>query len=163
MNHKCTMILFLLLLVSACTQDNKQPGYEIKMLTDMKESVAVEAFGTTMHSPVADTIHREAVLAMNGENPIAFEQQALQRGQKVYENFCLVCHGATGEGDGPLIPKYPNPPSLHSQRLMALKPADFYTIITEGKRDMPSHAGQISEEDRWKLIYYIEKIQGKRQ
>ncbi len=163
MNSKCTVMLCLMLLICACTQDNKQPGYEIKMLTDMKESVAIEAFGPTMQSPVAETIHREAILAMSEKNPIAFEPQALQRGQKVYENFCLVCHGATGEGDGPLIPKYPNPPSLHSQRLLALKPVDFYKIITEGKRDMPAHAGQISEEDRWKLIYYIEKIQGKRQ
>lgn len=170
MKLRITIVVCVVLFLYACGQDTTQPGYEIKMLTDMKEPVPYEAYSknpvfinqVTQQKPVLETVHREAILTVGDANPIELTTQVLQRGQKIYENFCLVCHGVTGEGDGSLIPKYPNPPSLHSQRILDLKPADVYTIITEGKRDMPSHAGQISEEDRWKLIYYIEKIQGKR-
>jgi len=164
-----TIFLMLLIGVTACEKNPKKPGFEIKMLSDMKRSVAYEAYATnpvlknnmTMQAPVNGTIHRGQRVTVPMNNPIPNSKKVMARGQELYEIYCLVCHGKTGDGDGPLIPKYPNPPALTAKKLVQMTAGDIYTIIVNGKDDMPSHAGQIQEDDRWKLIHYIQKLQGK--
>jgi cytochrome c5 len=95
------------------------------------------------------------------KNPVAPTPEHLARGQQVYANYCAVCHGATGGGDGPLIPKYPNPPSYKTDQSKALPDGAMFHVITLGRKNMPSHAAQVSADDRWKVILYIRKLQGK--
>ena len=95
------------------------------------------------------------------QNPFAATAENLERGQYIYGNFCQVCHGATGGGDGPIIPKYPNPPSYHIERSKALPDGNMFHVVTMGRNNMPSHGAQVSAEDRWKVILYIRKLQGK--
>jgi len=95
------------------------------------------------------------------KNPLEATEENLARGRQVFTNYCAVCHGATGAGDGPLIPKYPNPPSYNTDKSKALEDGNMFHVITMGRKDMPSHAAQVSTEDRWKVILYIRKLQGK--
>jgi hypothetical protein len=37
----------------------------------------------------------------------------------------------------------------------------MFHVITMGRNNMPSHAAQVSADDRWKAILYIRKLQGK--
>jgi hypothetical protein len=37
----------------------------------------------------------------------------------------------------------------------------MFHVITLGRINMPSHAGQVSADDRWKAIHYIRKLQGR--
>ena len=135
----------------------------------MKHSFAFEAYsqhaqlenGVTMQEPVEGTVHRGKVITSNGKNPMPYSKDVVDRGEFLYRNYCQVCHGKAGDGDGPIIPKFPNPPSLTSRRVMKLSSQELYDVISKGKGDMPSHAGQVGEMDRWKLIHYIEKLQGK--
>ena len=39
-------------------------------------------------------------------------EAALQRGQKIYEGFCLNCHGPVGDGQG-AAEQYLSPPPLN--------------------------------------------------
>lgn len=94
------------------------------------------------------------------QNPFSPTEENLARGQYVYSNYCAVCHGATGAGDGPMIPKYPNPPSYQTQQSKALADGNLFHVITLGRNNMPSHAAQVSTDDRWKVILYIRKLQG---
>ncbi|HSE98854.1 MAG TPA: cytochrome c, partial [Blastocatellia bacterium] len=94
-------------------------------------------------------------------NPIELTEANLARGQQVYSNQCAVCHGATGAGDGPLIPKYPNPPSYNTDKSKALADGNMFHAITVGRNNMPSHAAQVAPDDRWKVILYIRRLQGK--
>ncbi|MCC6272636.1 MAG: cytochrome c [Deltaproteobacteria bacterium] len=166
-------------IVAGCDSDPKQPGYEF--FPDMVRSVPYDAFapnpnfkdGKTLQRPPVGTVPRgflpypygtapeDAVKA--GEelkNPVPFSPEALARGEKVYQNFCLICHGTTGQGDGPLIPKYPNPPSLTGKTLMQYPDGRLYHIVTMGSGEMASYASQIRPEDRWKLVFYLRKLQG---
>lgn len=153
---------------SACSTDTSQPGYEIPIMADMKQAVPYEAYsknpvfkdGKTVQSPVQGTFHRKALIS-EGDNPIRISPEVISRGEHLYNNYCYVCHGKSGDGDGPLIPRYTNPPPFTSQRLMKMSSIEILNIIVYGKRDMPSHAGQIEEVDRWKLVHYVEKLQGK--
>ena len=94
-------------------------------------------------------------------NPFKTTPENLARGQYVFTNYCAVCHGATGAGDGPLVPKYPNPPSYQTEKSKALPNGTMFHVITVGRNHMPAHAAQVSVDDRWKVILYIRKLQGK--
>lgn len=94
------------------------------------------------------------------KNPYDPAEESLARGQQVYSNYCAVCHGATGAGDGPMIPKYPNPPSFNTDQSKSLAEGAMFHVITMGRNNMPSHASQVSAEDRWRVILYIRKLQG---
>lgn len=95
------------------------------------------------------------------KNPFQPTVENLTRGQYIYANHCAVCHGATGAGDGPMIPKYPNPPAYQTEKSKALPEGNMFHVITLGRNNMPSHGAQVSADDRWKVILYIRKLQGK--
>ena len=130
--------------------------------------------GMTQQMPVAGTIPRgyspfhygsspeEAIRAGNElMNPFQPTEESLTRGQQVFNNYCAVCHGSSGAGDGPLIPKYPNPPAYNTEKSRALADGNMFHVITVGRKDMPSHAALVSSDDRWKAVLYIRKLQGK--
>jgi mono/diheme cytochrome c family protein len=130
--------------------------------------------GMTEQTPVAGTIPRgfqpfhygpgqeEADRAGRElKNPFGPTAENLARGAYIFTNNCVVCHGTTGAGDGPIIPKYPNPPSYSTEKSRSIPDGTLFHIITWGRNNMPSHAAQVSAEDRWKVILYIRKLQGK--
>jgi mono/diheme cytochrome c family protein len=130
--------------------------------------------GMTQQPPVPGTIPRgykpfhygpgpeEAVRAgAELKNPFPPTEENIARGQQVFNNFCAVCHGATGSGDGPLIPRYPNPPAYNTDKSRSLADGNMFHVITLGRKDMPSHAAQVSVDDRWKVILYIRALQKK--
>ena len=84
----------------------------------------------------------------------------MQRGRKVYETICIVCHGPQGQGDGPIIGRFPNPPSLQADRARALPDGQVFHIVTRGQGIMPSHGAQVLPDDRWRVILYLRQIQG---
>ena len=45
--------------------------------------------------------------------------------------------------------------------MMELNDGQMFHTITYGQNTMGSHASQISQNDRWKIIQYINKLQGK--
>jgi len=129
--------------------------------------------GMTDQPPVAGTIPRgfkpfhygpgpeEAERAGRElKNPFAPTAENLARGEFVYMNYCAVCHGATGAGDGPIIPKYPNPPSYQTEKSKSLADGNMFHVIALGRNNMPSHASQVRYDDRWKVILHIRKLQG---
>ena len=95
------------------------------------------------------------------KNPVQSTAANLARGQYVYANHCAVCHGPVGAGDGPIVPKYPNPPAYQTEKSRALPDGNLFHVITLGRNNMPPHSAQVSADDRWKVILYIRKLQGK--
>jgi mono/diheme cytochrome c family protein len=97
------------------------------------------------------------------KNPLQPTPENLAEGKRLYETYCAVCHGASGAGDGPLIPKYPNPPNFRSRPLMAQQDGELLHTITLGRKKMPAHAGLLNWNERWQVILYIRSLQqGKR-
>lgn len=94
-------------------------------------------------------------------NPIVLNDEALAQGQKTFEVFCAVCHGAAGDGQGTIVLSGAYPPvPAYSERLKGLPEGKMFHSITYGKNLMGSYSGQVSAEDRWKVIYYIQKLSG---
>jgi mono/diheme cytochrome c family protein len=92
-------------------------------------------------------------------NPIAASPESLERGKEVFDTMCIVCHGPAGEGDGPIIGRFPNPPSLLAERARSFPDGRIYHVITRGQGIMPSHAVQVRPDDRWKVIHYVRTLQ----
>ena len=174
------MVLLSLLIMGglACERNPKQPGYEF--LPEMVHSIPYDSFaknpvtpdGKTMQAPAVGSIPRGFTPYHYGNtpeeaeragreliNPVALTPEVLVRGKKVYETFCLVCHGPEGKGDGPLIPKFPNPPSYTSKNVRDYPAGRLFHIITRGSGMMASYASQISPDERWKLVYYVQSLQ----
>lgn len=162
--RKVRLAALLFLSALAAWAARHEPAWRYEFIPDMAHSVPYDAYapnpvtrdGQTLQRPVPGTVPRGLV---DPEIPIKASPAALARGKKVYETFCLVCHGASGAGDGPVIPKFPNPPSYASPRLLALSDAEIFQVITHGTSVMPSYAGQIAPDDRWKAVLYVRTLQ----
>lgn len=100
------------------------------------------------------------------KNPIPYSDGVVDEGKILYESYCIHCHGETGDGQGSVVVnsngKYPPPPS-YSGPLKDLPAGKIFYSITYGKGMMGSHASQLSKEERWKVVHYVEKLQGKQQ
>lgn len=93
------------------------------------------------------------------KNPLKRSHKVLAQGQKMYDTYCLVCHGKGGAGDGPIIPKFSKPPSLFSEKVRAWSDGMLYHQITVGKNLMSGYASQIIPEDRWAVVHYLRVLQ----
>ena len=85
----------------------------------------------------------------------------LEQGRRQYETFCAVCHGPSGDGDGPLVPLIPNPPAYSSARVRAMPPGRLFHVITFGSGRMPAYASQIPAADRWSIVAHVQWLQSR--
>ena len=97
------------------------------------------------------------------KNPLSRTVSVLERGQLQYNNFCAVCHGYTGLGDGPVTPRFDNIPSVVAPKIVNWKDGELFHIITVGRARMYPYAAQINVEDRWSIIHYVRLLQIKEQ
>lgn len=107
-----------------------------------------------MHDP-AQTVEVGKLL----KNPLPNTQRVLARGQTLFNTYCIVCHGPRGEGNGYVVPKFPRPPSLQSDKIRGYQDGSIFHVITMGQNLMPSYASQILPEDRWAIIHYVRVLQ----
>ena len=93
-------------------------------------------------------------------NPIQADDVSISRGETLFKINCVMCHGETGEGNGPI------------SALIANKPANLTSIITQSKTDgalfltitsgvdgkMPPMVENLTIRDRWDVINYIRTL-----
>ncbi|MFZ9595570.1 MAG: c-type cytochrome [Bdellovibrionia bacterium] len=154
------------LIWSGCRHEKPNVIY----MPDMVYSPAMKAQQPgEMMMPVAGTVDRNfqpypypndpEAAGRELKNPLQPTLEVLKRGKHVYETYCIVCHGPSAEGDGYIVPKYPRPPSLHSEKVTQWNDGSIYHVITMGQNLMPSYASQIASGDRWATIHYVRALQ----
>jgi len=177
--------LLVMLIVSVgaswlLTLNPARPNFEF--LPQMAHAPRYNAFspnpnfqnGATLQRPEPGTVPRELMplhyeatpqdALRAGEelqSPVAPEnQRARDRGAVVFANYCAVCHGATGAGNGPVAQRgYPPPPSLLAEHAQKMKDGQLFHILSYGQNNMPSYASQLSREDRWSAILHVRTLQ----
>ena len=87
-------------------------------------------------------------------------ESVLEEGEELYSIFCSHCHGDKGDGNGILMQreKFLGVPSYSTERLPNITQGSIYHVITHGKNLMGSHASQLTEEERWKIVHYVLKL-----
>lgn len=175
------------LFLISCNSDPNHPGYEY--MPDMAHSVAFETYASnTIMSdssnallPVKGTIPRghmpysfektkegfEQSASLN--NPIVSNVEVLSEGKRLYEIYCSPCHGMDGKGDGLVVTKggFAIPPlytdtsaSMTKHNVNNMTAGQIYHTIMVGSTIMGSYSSQLNEDERWKIVHYVQKLQG---
>ncbi len=177
----CTTIAF----TSCEKHDPNSPGVEF--MPDMYRSPSFESNLTTVvkradgtfdtiaanRTPAAGTIARGFMpyayantpegyeqAKTNAHNPLEGSDANLKEGEELYGKFCVHCHGATGQGDGAVGLKLPGPPPPYTgAAYVNMTEGEIFQIITYGKGLMGPHASQLNQDERWKLVLFVQKLQ----
>jgi mono/diheme cytochrome c family protein len=90
------------------------------------------------------------------KNPVKATKASIQKGGEIYEKKCSLCHGIKGDGKGPasagLNPKPTNFKESHGEKMTD---GEHFWKTTTGRGGMPSFAKDLTEEERWYVINYI--------
>lgn len=90
-------------------------------------------------------------------NPIEATATSIALGQQLYEANCQQCHGIDGRGDGPLAADLPVMPADFRQHIPIHPDTFFFRVMTNGLGTvMPAFGDQLSVEDRWNLLNYLQ-------
>ena len=92
-------------------------------------------------------------------NPVAANASSLAAGQKIYSKTCAMCHGKTGDADGPAVIELNiHPAKLSDPRVATESEGTLFWKITTGKKPMPAFGKRFSETDRWNLVNYVRTL-----
>ncbi|MFN4086980.1 MAG: c-type cytochrome [Spirosomataceae bacterium] len=107
------------------------------------------------------SIHKDSleVAAKVLNNPIVWSEAAEAEGKVLYERYCQHCHGAGGAGDGKVGVKYAGVPNYSSDALKDVSAGHIFHVITHGKGRMWPHGSQMTPEERWKIVLYVQRLQ----
>jgi mono/diheme cytochrome c family protein len=104
-------------------------------------------------------------------NPRTRTAESLNRGQWVYETYCLVCHGPGGRGDGPISAAnrrtppgpFPGIGDLLGPTAMGRSDGYIYGVVTYaqamGRGLMPRYGDKVRGTDRWDVVNYVRHLQ----
>ena len=135
----------------------------------MTRQPSVETYEVEPMAPVAGTVpvgaprHLDLLAADTLlTNPLTPSPEVLEHGKVLFLQFCVMCHGETGSGDGPVVgenrlPALPTM-NLHSDRARDLSDGYIYGMISNGRGVMPSYQ-RVPDDERWYLVEYVRKLQ----
>lgn len=93
------------------------------------------------------------------KNPIAPTTGSVAAGQKIYSKTCALCHGKSGDADGPAVIELNiHPARLSDPQVDTESDGTLFWKITTGKKPMPAYGKRLSETDRWNLVNYIRTL-----
>lgn len=97
-----------------------------------------------------------------GHNPLAPDDSAaLALGEVMFNRHCAVCHGETGQGNGPAIgpTRFPFAPNIAATPTTERPDGYIYAIIRAGRGLMPSYGARIPAAERWAIVNYVRKLE----
>lgn len=91
------------------------------------------------------------------KNPIPPSAENLKQARDIFSGNCAICHGLTGQGNGPIAAYYsPRPADFTDNKLMdAETDGSLFWKISTGRDSMPNWSWQLSEMQRWQLVNLI--------
>lgn len=101
---------------------------------------------------------RKTVLAGMPQLPLPTQVPDLARGQQLFNDNCVACHGQTGHGDGLAGAQMdPAPTNFHEvERYSSRSLFGLFNTITLGVADTGMVAfSQLDEQSRWDLAFYV--------
>jgi cytochrome c len=180
------VVLAIVATLSAC-RDKKSTGLEYAR--NMYDPLAYNpdqpnknfANGQTAQTPPANTnpvgfVKYEYANTKEGyeaaglslKNPLPKTAQNMLSGKHYFTVFCSPCHGDQGDGKGHLvqIEKFTGVPAYHGDAASSrgglmkdLSEGKIYHTIMYGLNNMGSHASQLTPDQRWKVVMYVQKLQ----
>jgi mono/diheme cytochrome c family protein len=136
------------------------------LLIVLAQAMLLFACGTSVEQPEATPSALESpteVEPVAESDPYLKYTYAERRGKRLFDAYCTVCHGATGQGDG--FNSYnldPRPHDLsHPEYMNAISDQSLKEVIAQGGRGvnksilMPGYAHTLTQRDIDDLVAYI--------
>lgn len=171
----------------ACA-DSNSPGVEY--MPDMYRSPAIEIFvdynfpdsATSMKAPensiprgykpyaYENTTEGYELAGQTLKTPLNLTEKHIAQGKVLYTSFCAHCHGKKGQGKGSItnaiygaVPSYIDETLNRrgNRAMIDLTEGHIYHTIMYGLNAMGPHSSLIREQDRWKIVAYVQTLQGK--
>ena len=102
-------------------------------------------------------------LAGRATNPVQpGDTAALANGGVMFQRHCMVCHGAQGQGNGPIVgpDRFPMGPSLVSPAVQGYPDGYIYAVVRMGRGLMPAYGPRMTELERWQVVNYVRSLAG---
>jgi mono/diheme cytochrome c family protein len=115
------------------------------------------ARGTEFPFDYANTEEGYELAKAELKSPLDIFTMDEEKGQALYEIYCMVCHGSKGEGQGEL-PKREKFLGIPNYKDRDITEGSIYFTIMYGKNMMGSHASQLTEEERWQIVAYVQEL-----
>ena len=170
--------LIIVLMISCSNEKPSERSVQYMGDIDMYNPVPYDTYtsnpffenGITAQLPVEGTIARGTVVYdyPNSEagyqmakdslhSPIPVSEERLIKGAATYKLYCAICHGDTGDGMGTLVKneKFLGVPNYKDREITE---GSIYHVIMYGRNMMGSHASQITEQERWEVVQYVEHL-----
>ena len=154
------IVIFPVFILGACSI----PEQAITSKSKVDVSASIERHqGMGPGSRMMDRHHGQVPEPFAGlTNPVASDDESLERGQEIYTTHCATCHGDYGNGDGSGgVSLDPLPaPIAHTSQMMG--DAYLFWRITEG--GVPFETGMLPYRDildegaRWDVINYVRAL-----
>jgi mono/diheme cytochrome c family protein len=92
------------------------------------------------------------------KNPLPDLVSAAAAGKPLYEANCALCHGETGESDGPASASYDPKPAVFTTGNVTTDPDGKLFLITKnGKGKMPPMK-KMTDEQIWQVLAYLRTL-----
>ncbi len=172
---KLSIAFLIMVSLAACSNKRER---QVQYMPDMYVSVPYDTDGPkaidnddpSNRKPVAGTVPRGKVpyeyantteaydaAKANLKSPLASSEKNLENGKKMYEIYCISCHGKKGDGNGYLSQqgKFEGIPNYKDRDI---NEGSIYHVIMHGKNLMGSHASQLTQTERWQVVQYVEQL-----
>jgi mono/diheme cytochrome c family protein len=169
--HRRIVAALAVALLAACNPDNVV--HKVGWFATMRHQRNIKPYARPI-PPVAGAVPITGVeqpvtreTADRLPNPRTRTAESLNRGEWVYQTYCLVCHGPQGKGDGPVSMAGGGPfggvPSLVDPTRPHLSDGYIYGMIVDasrmGRGVMPHYGDKVRGLDRWDLVNYVRSLQ----
>jgi mono/diheme cytochrome c family protein len=175
---RTSLCLAAALMLTACVNSSERERVDFERMRIQQRyepygSSAVFPNAQSMQQPPSGTLSQESAsdtgvvgTGMIGGRPVAdipltISPKQLVAGEQKFTIYCAVCHGDAGYG-GSLVAENMGPPRVPSLRsaTMLAQPAGYtFAVATNGKGRMPSFSAQLTAEERWAVVAYLQDLQ----
>jgi mono/diheme cytochrome c family protein len=179
-SERRALAALLLLTAAGCTTLDRAVG-KVPWFTTMRDQINVRPFegpgrnGSPYFLPPEGSVPvtgREDSLDITTpaglrvvdakKNPVARGEASIARGRAIYDEYCVVCHGTQGLGDGTVAGKFGYVPNLTLDMTKQRSDGYLYAILRHGRGIMPRYGDKIRDpRDRWNVVNYVRHLQGR--
>lgn len=89
-------------------------------------------------------------------NPQAYNLENVKKGKELFQKNCKSCHGDPGKNNA--LPLVPPPVDMASEKMQKNTQGEIFYKMSNGRGTMPQFKATISDDDRWRIVNYIQNF-----
>jgi mono/diheme cytochrome c family protein len=98
---------------------------------------------------------RHGVIPLAEVSREKIDQASIDRGEKIYMQNCIQCHGKSGEGDGSSAPRG----TANLRKLVTeVRNFKFFMSVSQWQGDMPGWKNELNSAESDDLVAYIKTL-----